>query len=293
MPFYMHSQILKEKRVYYLDCSYSMITNKIWDEVCENLINAIDNVNDETTELVVIPFALGQDGAIKVFNAMATNSGKQSLKKQISSIVPTKSSMTYHFVPLLDFYSNRVNPSKVTYMFLMTDGQDEYTDKNKFPLMLKQWQTKYGDKNVYGFYVMLHKYARNMNIDNICENQKNLWKVESADINVNLTRLQNKAVFNARNDKYFDLPIFGNTKVSLNARFAESSPYRVKKVSVEYGKCRVYVDCKDDVHNLPVSKEFPLFVEMIGGGNYDFLVTDVVNVMCESKPERSLKIKVK
>lgn len=54
----IHSQILKERRVYYLDCSYSMKQpNGIWDEVKENLKNAIEKVTDETTELVVVPFA--------------------------------------------------------------------------------------------------------------------------------------------------------------------------------------------------------------------------------------------
>ena len=86
-PLCSYAQILKEKRVYYLDCSYSMVTNKIWNDVCDNLKKAIDNVNDETTELVVVPFALGHDGGTKTFSAMATNKGKESLKKQISSIV--------------------------------------------------------------------------------------------------------------------------------------------------------------------------------------------------------------
>lgn len=292
-PLSIYAQILKEKRVYYLDCSFSMVTNKIWDKVCDNLKNAIDNVNDETTELVVITFALGHDGGIKIFNAMATESGKQSLKNQISSVVPSKSSMTYHYVPLQDFYANRVNPSKVTYMFLMTDGQDEYNDKNRFSSMLKQWQIKYGGKNVYGFYVMLHKSALNANIDNICDSQKHLWKVETADININLIRLQNNAVFNARNDKYFDIPIYGKSSVSLNAKFGKSSLYYVDRTSIENGKFRVFVKFKGDVHTLPVSKVFPLYVEMKGGGKYDFLVTDVINVKCESKPERSLRINVK
>lgn len=270
-----------------------MVINGIWDKVCDNLKKAIDNVNDETTELVVVPFALGRDGGAKTLSAMATNKGKDSLKNQISSIVPSPSSMTYHYVPLQDFYSNRVDPAKVTYMFLMTDGQDEYEDKGKFPSMLNQWQGKYGDMNVYGFYVMLHDSALNSNIDNICENQKHLWKVETADINVNLTRLQNTAVFNARNDKYFDLPIYGNENVSLSAKFDSSSPYYVDKTTMENGKFRVYVKFKGDVHNLPISKVFSLFVEMKNGGKYDFLVTDNVKVKCESKPERSLKINVK
>ncbi|MCM1138716.1 MAG: hypothetical protein NC453_09120 [Muribaculum sp.] len=255
--------------------------------------NAIDNVNDETTELVVIPFALNHDGGITTFKATASESGKQKLKDQISSISPSKNSMTYHFVPLQDFYINQVDSSKVTYMFLMTDGQDEYGDKHKFPEMLQKWGENYGDKNVYGFYVMLHKSAQNKDIENICNTQKHLWKVETADINVNLTRLHNNAIFNARNDKYFDIPIYGKSDVTLNAKFENSSPYYVSSTSIQNGRLRVNVKFKGDVHHLPVSKVYSLHVEMKDGGQYDFLVNDVISVKCESKPERSLKINVK
>lgn len=294
MPVILQAQILKERRVYYLDCSFSMVNpNEIWNKVCANLQMAIDNVNDETTELIVIPFALDHDGGTKVFRAMATGSGKKTLKNQILNIVPSKTSMTYHYVPLQDFYANRVNPARVTYMFLMTDGQDEFRDKNKFPSMLRQWQSRYGDSNVYGFYVMLHASAQNTNIENICNTQKHLWKVETAAIDVNLIRLQNTAIFNARNDKYFELPIYGDLKGLLSASFAKTAPYYVDKTTVENGKLRVYVKFKGSVHSLPKSSEYSLNVEMKGGGKFDFLVTETIKVKCESKPERSLKISVR
>ena len=79
----------------------------------------------------------------------------------------------------------------------------------------------------------------------------------------------------------------------MNAKFDSSSPYYVDKTAIDNGKFRVYVKHKGDVHSLPVSRDFPLYVELKGAGKYDFLVTDVVKVKCESKPERSLKISVK
>ena len=294
IPFSVRAQVQKERRIYYLDCSYSMVTNKIWEDVCENLKNAIDDVDDETTELIVIPFALGHDGGLKVISATATKSGKEKLKNEIVSIVPSKSSMTFHSVPLQDFYANRVSPEKVTYMFLMTDGQDEHSNKSVFPNLLKQWGERYGDKNVYGFYVMLHKYAQNANISDICEGEKHLWKVETANINVNLVRLQNNAVFNARNDKYIELPIHGNIgSMKLQANFDTSSPYKVVNTKIENGKLKINVKFDGDVYSLPVAQVYPLSISMIGGGNFDFLVTDVVKVKCESKPERSLKISIR
>ena len=216
------------------------------------------------------------------------------MKYKITSIVPNKTSMTYHNVPLQDFYRNRVDPARVTYMFLMTDGQDEWKDKSVFPKLLQQWQSKFGDKNVYGFYVMLHKSAQNSNIERICKDQNHLWKVETADINVNLIRLQNEAIFNVRNDKYFDLPIYGKVNGSLKVKFEDStSPYYVDKTSIVNGKFRVYVKFRGNEHALPESKEYAMAVNMIGGGKFDFLVTDIVIVKCERKPERSLKITVR
>ena len=82
----IHSQILKERRVYYLDCSYSMKQpNGIWDEVKENLKNAIEKVTDETTELVVVPFAFDKNHhtSLPAFSSLATSKGKDFLKNKI------------------------------------------------------------------------------------------------------------------------------------------------------------------------------------------------------------------
>ena len=73
------AQLQQERRVYYLDCSYSMKSLKIWDKVRENLKTAIDNVGDETTELIVIPFTDRRVNhfPLPVFDEFATLEGKQ------------------------------------------------------------------------------------------------------------------------------------------------------------------------------------------------------------------------
>ena len=48
-----------------------------------------------------------------------------------------------------------------------------------------------------------------------------------------------------------------------------------------------------DVYHLPESINTPIRISMKGGGDFDILVTENVNVKCESKPERSLKINVR
>ena len=271
-----------------------MKTNGIWDSVRDNLKKAIDNVVDETTELIVIPFAdnTSRNPPLKPMREFATAAGKKNLKSQIDGLPMNKSTKTYHYVPLNDFYSYRVDNNRVTYMFLMTDGQDEDPEQTALKL-LQQWEAKFGYRNVYGFYVMLHTAAHNPKIDDVVKSQDHLWKVETADVTINLVRLQSKAIFNAKNDKYFDLPIYGDTSGKFfSASFPTSSPYKVKKTEKTSNALRIWVDTPSR-QNLPVSIDCPLNVTMTGGGKFDFLVTEIVSVKCEFKPERSLKITVK
>lgn len=294
-PLVLNAQILKERRVYYLDCSYSMVQNNLWDDVRNNLKKAIDNVEDETTELIVVPFAFdtGHHSQLEAFIANATASGKGLLRNKIDALKMTKRTMTYHEDPLTDFYTLRVDPSKVTYMFFMTDGKDEGS-KGQFPQLLNQWQNRYGSKNVYGFYVMLHKDAKVPDVEEAINSQKNLWKVETADVNINLVRLQPNAIFNARNDKYFELPIYGKCDgLNFNVSFPTDSKYKVEKAAVENGKLRVYVTFDGSIYNLPTSENNKLSVTMQGGGQFDILVTEAAVVKCERKQERSLKVSVR
>lgn len=269
-----------------------MKINKLWDLVRENLKNAIDNVNDETTELVVIPFADNTltNPTLVPFSALATTEGKRKLKDQISALPMNKNTMTYHYIPITDFYENRVSDDRVTYMFLMTDGQDEDSAKRFERVFLPQWGEKFGDKNVYGFYVMLHDSARNNAVEVGIKEQLHIWKVESADVNVNLIRLQNDIVFNVRNDKYFDIPYYGTIdNLSFNMSFPSTVPYKVNKVERIGNKLRVFVDIENKLYD---SADVKLSISMSGGGAFDFLVTDAINIRCENKIERSLKITV-
>ena len=295
LPVLVSAQILKERRVYYLDCSFSMKLNKLWNPVRANLNNAIDAVPYEDTELLVVPFAFDNlhHSRLKAVFAKANQAGKDKLKAYVNNLPLNKGTMTYHKDVLDDFYSQSVDDDKVTYMFLMTDGQDE-GKPGEFLSLLNQWGRLYGNKNVYGFYVMLDLAARNPKIEEAIDRQPHLWKVETADININLVRLQNHAIFNIRNDSYIDLPIYGTTKgLIINANFADSSPYEVIKVAQDTNKLRVFIKVKENKSLLPDSDLHNLNLTMTGGGDFDFLVTETVAVKCENKKERSLKISVK
>ena len=295
LPMFASAQVLKERRIYYLDCSYSMALGKLWTPVCDNLKKAIDAVPYEDTELLVIPFAFDNKNHPRLsgVSANADQAGKAKLKAYIDGLVLNKKTMTYHRDVLDDFYNRNIDDGKVTYIFLMTDGQDEGLPKEKFPSLLSEWGKRYGDKNVYGFYVMLDAAARNVDVEKMIESQPHLWKVETADININLIRLQHHAIFNIRNDSYIDLPIYGTTDgLTINACFDPSSPYEVTKVEQDAYKLRAFINVKENKSTLPDSASHRLNLTMSGGGEFDFLVTETVDVKCENKKERSLKIAV-
>ena len=93
------AQQMKERRVYYVDCSYSMKQNKVWDLVRDNLKIAIDGIEDETTELFICPYAYDLTSNAKVYRELATKSGKDKLKAIIDKLPMTTATKTYHEMP--------------------------------------------------------------------------------------------------------------------------------------------------------------------------------------------------
>ena len=291
VPIYANK--MSERRVYYLDCSYSMKTSKIWDDVCDNLIKAIENIEDETTELLVIPFAV--DGShhqlLNAFCEKATPIGKANLKKKIQQINPSTKSMTYHSDPIKDFYNNnRVAEDRITYMFLMTDGQNE-EKPDLFKPELRKWSSRFGTKDVYGFYVMLNGAARNKDVESIINQESHFWNVNTADVDINLLRLQNNCTYNVRNDEYVDIPISGklkNIKITLTT---QNQYYRLKRQIQTDDYIRLYLDCSNDYNQatLPEEEVITCFVQSTGCGEFDFLLTDKIQIVCQNKKVKGIR----
>ncbi len=278
---------IEERRVYYLDATYSMITpSKLWDPVRNDLAKSINAIEDETTEIYVVAFG-GKGGTeLMTWNDYATASGKAKIINGFQGFNPKTNTMTYLDKPLNDFYINKVAPGKVTYCFLMTDGRDENKNPSVFPNALKQWGGKYGESNVYGFYVMLNKAAKDKNIESIIDNQAHLWKVETADVNINLIRLENHAVFNVRNDDSIEIPIYGKSNgLSFKASLPDASGLKVKNCKVREGKLIVSIDVTGDKYSMPSTSTYNLSVSISNAGQFDFLVTDKVSVKCNNKRE--------
>mgnify|MGYP004479402465 FL=1 len=281
------TNISKERRVYYLDATYSMITpSKLWNPVRNDLAKAINAIEDETTEVYVIAFGGNGGTELMTWHDYATASGKERIIKGFQSFTPKTNTMTYLDRPLNDFYSNRVATDKVNYCFLMTDGRDENQSTSVFPNVLKQWGRKYRNSNVYGFYVMLNNDARDKNIESIIDKQDHLWKVETANVNINLIRLENHAVFNVRNDESIEIPISGKSEgLNFCASLPENSGLKVKNCEVKGGKLIVGIDITGDKYSMPASATRNLDISVSNAGKFDFLVSDRISVQFNNKKE--------
>lgn len=281
---------LSERRVYYLDATYSMVSpSKLWDPVRKDLAKAINAIEDPNTEIYVIAFGGNKGEELKSWHGFATDTDKQKIITGFQSFMPQRNTMTYLDKPLNDFCSGKVDYGKVTYCFLMTDGQDERPNR-PFYGILDKWGSRYGETNVYGFYVMLNKEAKDSKIDEIVDRQAHLWKVETADVNINLIRLDNKAAFNVKSDSYIEIPISGKTSgLNFKAVFPEDCGLNAKSCSLSEGKLLVKVNVVGDKSKMPESSSHDLIITMNGGGQFDFLVTDKVRVKCSNKRERILR----
>lgn len=297
----VNAQVMKERRVYYLDVTQSMRgyqgTPNIWKEVTSNLKNAINQINDETTEIMVIPFT-SMDHPFSPMGGRyfrATDSDKKELcgliDKQETFLHYTHIQSTFQ-----DYYLHRIDPNKVNYFFLMTDGANS-GGESAVLYEIRKWNsiTSNGQKNIYGFYVNLTDNAKSASIKKEIDKQNHLWVVNTANVNINLVRVQPKAVYNAKNDKYFDLEVYGLPQgVTISAQFPQGTPYTVSKTELlQSGKARVYVNYNCAQSSLPVLLNTKLSLCLKNKGNFDFLVTETVDIKCEYKPERSLKVSVR
>lgn len=292
---------LIERRVYYLDATYSMVSNKLWESSKDNLIRAIENIDDVNTELIIVVFADDKNPAKKIWGKWekkATTLGKQELIRNIKRLTdPIRSSMTNLYDPWMDFYSE-AKPDRVNYMFLMTDGGHE--QGGDFFSAIDQWKNR-TDTLTYGFFVELtdkvgatEVKARNkarQHIDSLQGHR--LWRVSTADVNINLIRLEQCVTYNVRGDKYIDIPIFFSGKDSaaiedLEFKFANNADFEIKKVDSSKDAVRVYIDNHVDIFTYPTNSIIPLSVKINSKDGKTFLLTNSVNIKCLNKKEKKL-----
>ena len=225
--------ITSEKRIYLLDVTKSMIgrgsvnTPNIFDEVKKSLEDAVDDISDSRTEIVIIPFTDKPASNEEV--VQGTIAQKDTLRMQIESL-NVKSGNTN----LADAWSKGIeylDSTKVNYMFLLTDGlHNSGPDKEVLYERLRAWDTICDGKYFFSFYVMLTTNAIEQEIQQITQNTKQMWSIESLNINAALIKSSLVQRFNIFEDKTIGVEFSSNNpKVfleDLNVQFdIEDNPY--------------------------------------------------------------------
>lgn len=230
---------LNEKRIYLVDVTASMkgkgavATPDIFDAVKQQLCQSIDDLNDKSTEVVIIPFT---DRAHDVIRG--TVQGKDSLMNALNNVAIKKGDT--NIVDAWDSGLGELDSTKVNYLFLLTDGLHNCgPEVDSLYSKISSWSDVSAGKYMFAFYVMLTPYAKDTEIVRIIENTRQIWSVESMNVNVsfictsvNLSANVNhgdpvKLVFTSNNLKIFD------ESIDIAIRLEDNPYYKIKSYDID------------------------------------------------------------
>lgn len=175
--FGQDSAFKSERMTYLWDVTLSMkgktfIGNKetynkeldIYDKVLNDLIMDIQAIEDESTEIVVIPF---QTDVCEVFRSYATQEGKALIVTKLKAYNNDKVTNTDIAKPLKHVICNVFTDDRIDYLTLLTDG----TMQNMQPLydLLSNDWDKERNSDDYCFYVMLTDKALDTGLVDVLE----------------------------------------------------------------------------------------------------------------------------
>ena len=211
------------RRTYLWDVTLSMKgaggTPNIWEPVKEALINEIKLIDDESVEIVIVPF---QHKVIEIKRAMATSEGKASLISFVEGYKLPKlwtgdsksghesekgtTTMTKLHAPLQYCMDNIFGPDKVDILEMMTDGLSDFPeDGQSFMKLIKDdWCDLAKKKNLYAFYVMLTPNAVNQELSKVTKDVCRFDLISPGDNGPSVSIVElippKNAVFNIHDD---------------------------------------------------------------------------------------------
>lgn len=169
-----------ERRIYLIDLTKSMggfnNSDNIFDIVKGQLSSAIAEINDTTTEIILIPFT---DRPLDVI--VNTIANKEELLDYINNLT-TKHGDTN----ILDAWNKGVeylDEKKINYLFMLTDGVHNYGSPiEELYRVLNSWHEHTKGKYEFAFYVLLTPRANEKEICQIVESSSQMWLVPTLNI---------------------------------------------------------------------------------------------------------------
>lgn len=236
---------LQEKRIYVVDVTGSMEgrgaveTPNIFNKVKLNLVSAIESIPTSSTEVVIIPFTNRPVGEFS-----GTIEHKDSLTSYISDLKIFGGDT--NIADAWDRGISHIDTTKVNYIFLLTDGLHNCgPSSDALYQKLSKWGESTAGKYVFAFYVMLTPNAKDLEICKIIEGSRNIWLIESMNIDASLVKTSILLKKNVFHD--------GNTSIS----FDSTNP------NIDLNDVGITVDIEDnqfyDISDLRSSEEVGTF----------------------------------
>lgn len=293
---------LNEKRVYLLDVTASMEgrgiveTPNIFDNVKNQLSNALSNITYPQTEIVIVPFTES------IFNPIRGNITQiDSLVNEISKIGIEKGDT--NIADAWEYGISELDSTKVNYLFLLTDGLHNHgVEKEVLYKRLQEWQYIAKDKYMFAFYVMLTPNAKEMEIIEIIESTNKLWAIESMNVNVSFINSTLNLKSNINNDKKVRIDFSSqnnevfNSGLQLNIRLEENPFYELCNLNSNIINKYVEFEIKELLPRIqiPIETQQKLYLEYDKEKNpLVFFTPEIINFSIVNKGVRIMTINEK
>lgn len=268
--------------------------NGLFVPLKEAVMDCIEYIEeDPSTKITVVAF---HDYIRDRFSYNATTDGKAALLYKVRNYKYAGHKYTNIVDPINAFYG-LVDPQKINYMFLFTDGNNDHPGtKPQFAPVLNDWTRKAGSRNAYGFYVLVHDDADRPEVRDAAKTQENFWIVPDAKVRIKICTLPSVLKYNVRDDK-------GPKMVSMKGKFANAKGSVVLTADDQYydvlctdedindGAFNIEVKPKRGV-NPPSNHVIMLTPEVMNADEYTFVGPQQVRLDVSNLPERSLDLTV-
>lgn len=290
---------VQEKRIYLVDVTASMEgrgvvkTPDIFDKVKNSLIATINHISDPNTEIVIIPFTTH---ALDVYSG--TVARRDSLIQYVENLSVARGDTN-----IAEVWSNgmtHIDSTKVNYMFLLTDGLHNFgPSSEELYQRLLEWGNYSQGKYMFAFYVMLTPNAKEQKICQIIDRTRNLWLIESMDIDASLIKIPNIQNKNIFTDKTLVLNFKSNNKqvniddTGIRVTIEDNPYYGVKGLRKSSVADFYFIDIfeKDKREKLPLIDTFEMHISH----DYEkfpfvFFTPDYFQLIITNQGPRKLKI---
>lgn len=237
-----------EKRIYLVDLTASMEgkgrvwTPNIMSAVKKNLVDAINNIEDKNTEILIIPFT---DKVHPQKTIKGRIHEKESILAKIKglNVLPGDTNISGAW----EYGVTQLDDQKINYLFLLTDGRHNYGDSMDALLdRLRAWGNLSKGKYLFAFYVMLTENARDRRIKEIANATPNMWVIDNMNLNTSLIKTSINQRINVFNNNTATISFSTNYKkadlsrLKFDLSLEKNAFYEIKDVSAKSSKGNSY-----------------------------------------------------